>query len=87
MEMWRGYSKEVLCRLETSELESLLAEHGFSDGEALDVGFIRCVTEILNERTPAPIVVDHNSWDNFSHQSLCSPALFPEVCEDLGVEK
>ena len=86
MEMWRGYTKEVLCRLETSELENLLAEHGFSDKESLDVGFIRCVTEILSERKPAPVLTGHNSWGNFSYQSLCFPALFPEVCEDLGVE-
>ena len=85
--MWRGYSKEVLCRLETSELESLLAEHGFSNGESLDIGFIRCVTKILNERNPELILADHNSWDIFSHQSLCPPSLFPEVCEDLCVEK
>lgn len=55
MELWRGYTKEVLCRLETCELESLLAEHGFSDGESLDVGFIRCVTEILNEKKPRQV--------------------------------
>ena len=87
MEMWRGYTKEALRRLETSELEKLLAEHGFSNGESLDIGFIRCVTEILSERNPAPVLPDHISWDSFSHQSLCSPAIFPEVCEELGVEK
>ena len=87
MEMWRGYTKEMLYCLEMSKLEHLLAEHGFSEGESLDIGFIRCVAAILNERNPAPRPIDHNSWDTFSQQNLCFPALFPEVCEDLCVEK